>query len=302
MRLSRSITVSEYVLTLNNVSKSFDSKRVLDQVSLEIPAGSVVGLLGKNGTGKTTLIKCALGLLKPQSGEIAVFGEPAWTLSGAAKARIGYVPQTPALYPWMRVRQIVDYQASFYPQWNDELIDRLLVEWQLNPDEKVGPLSVGQQQKLSILLAIGHEPDLLVLDEPAAALDPEARRNFVRTVLDLVGKGRTVLFSTHITSDLERIAERIVILEQGRVTVDEELDQLKERIKRLHITSREPLPSSFAVPGALRFERNGSEALVSVPNASPELLQDLERRWSVSVEVEDLSLEDIFLEVTRGTR
>ena len=159
------------------------------------------------------------------------------------------------------MRQIVDYQASFYPHWNDELIDGLLAEWNLNPAEKVGPLSVGQQQKLSILLAIGHEPDFLVLDEPAAALDPEARRNFVRTVVDLVGKGRTVLFSTHITSDLERIAERIVILERGRVAVDEELDRLKERIKRLHITARDPLPSGFAVPGALHFERNGSEAL-----------------------------------------
>ncbi len=149
-------------------------------------------------------------------------------------------------------------------------------------------------------MAIGHEPELLVLDEPAAALDPEAHRNFIRTVLDLVGKGRTVLFSTHITSDLERVAERIVILERGRITIDEELDVLKERIKRLHITSRAPLPSEFSIPGALRYERNGSEALVSVPNASPELIQDIERRWAVTVEVEDLSLEDIFLEVTRA--
>jgi ABC-2 type transport system ATP-binding protein len=292
--------MSESVLTLNNVSKSFDFKRVLDGISLTIPPGSVVGLLGKNGTGKTTLIKCALGLLKPQSGEVQVFGEPAWTLSGSAKARIGYVPQTPALYPWMRVGQIIDYQASFYPHWNDEMIDGLRKDWNLDPLEKVGPLSVGQQQKLSILLAIGHEPDFLVLDEPAAALDPEARRNFIRTVLELVGKGRTVLFSTHITSDLERIADRIVILGRGRVAIDEELDQLKERVKRLHVTSRSPLPSAFAVPGALRSERNGSEALVSVPNASPELIQDIERRWSVTVDVEDLSLEDIFLEVTRA--
>jgi ABC-2 type transport system ATP-binding protein len=292
--------MSEFVLTLTNVSKSFDSKRVLDQVSLAIPPGSVVGLLGKNGTGKTTLIKCALGLLKPQLGQVHVFGEPAWTLSGAVKTRIGYVPQTPALYPWMSVRQIIDYQASFYPRWNDQLIERLLKDWNLDPSDKVGPLSVGQQQKLSILLAIGHEPELLVLDEPAAALDPEARRSFIRAVLDLVGKGRTVLFSTHITSDLERIAERIVILERGCVAIDEDLDRLKERIKRLHITSRTQLPAQFSVPGALRHERNGSEALVSVPNASPELIQEIERRWEVSVDIEDLSLEDIFLEVTRA--
>src|SRR5579872_5401649 len=153
MRRSRSCTVSESVLSLNEVCKSFDYKRVLDRVSMTVPAGSVVGLLGKNGAGKSTLIKCALGLLKP-TGDIRVFGERAWDLSGQAKARIGYVPQVPALYPWMRVRQIIDYQASFYPQWNDELIDRLLLEWKLDPWAKVQPLSVGQQQKLSILLAI----------------------------------------------------------------------------------------------------------------------------------------------------
>jgi ABC-2 type transport system ATP-binding protein len=291
--------VSEPILSLNNVCKSFDHKLVVDQVSMTVAPGSVVGLLGKNGAGKTTLIKCMLGLLKPM-GDVRVFGEPVWDLSGAAKARIGYVPQVPALYPWMRVRQIIDYQASFYPHWNDELIDRLLIEWDINRFNKVERLSVGQQQKLSILLAIGHEPDLLVLDEPAASLDPDARRKFVTAVLDLVGKGRTVVFSTHITSDVERVANRIMILERGCVAIDEELDRLKERIKRLHITSRTFLPSSFSIPGAIRFERNGSVALVSVANASPEMIQELERRWTVSIEVEDLNLEDIFLEVTRA--
>jgi ABC-2 type transport system ATP-binding protein len=292
--------VREIVLDLSDVTKRFGRKTVLDQLSLALPAGSVMGLLGKNGAGKTTLIKCALGLLKPQSGRIEVFGEPAWTLSGVAKARIGYVPQVPMLYSWMRVRQIVDYQASFYPHWNDGLVDGLLREWELDPAAKVGPLSVGQQQKLSILLAIGHEPDLLVLDEPAAALDPEARRSLVRTVLDLVGRGRTVLFSTYITSDLERVADRIAIVQDGRIQVDEELDRLKERIKRLHVVARAALPPEFTVPGALRLERNGSEALISVSDASPTLIAELESRWPISVEVEDLSLEDIFLEVTRA--
>jgi ABC-2 type transport system ATP-binding protein len=290
----------ELVLALDDVTKRFGPKTVLNGLSLALPAGSVTGLLGKNGAGKTTLIKCALGLLKPQSGRIDVFGEPAWTLSGAAKARIGYVPQVPVLYPWMRVRQIVDDQASYYPRWNDALMDRLLREWELDPKARVGPLSVGQQQKLSILLAIGHEPDLLILDEPASALDPEARRSFVRALLDLVGQGRTVLFSTHITSDLERVADRIAIVQNGRIQIDDELDRLKERVKRLRVVSRTSLPQEFTVPGALRLERNGSEALISVSDASPRLIADLESRWPVSVEIEDLSLEDIFLEVTRA--
>ncbi len=292
--------MSASVLTLDNVTKYFGNKFVLHKLSFEVPEGSVVGLLGKNGCGKTTLLKCALGLLKPQEGEARVFGEPAWTLSGHVKAMIGYVPQTPALYPWMRVRQIIDYQASFYPRWNDPLVDRLLEEWELKPSDKVGPLSVGQQQKLAILLAIGHDPRLLVLDEPASALDPESRRSFVRTLLEMVGSERTVIFSTHITSDLERVAERIAILQRGKITLYEDLDRLKERIKRLHITSRTPLPEEFAVPCALRMERNGSEALASVRDVSQEMIENIERRWSVSVDVEDLSLEDIFLEVTHA--
>ena len=292
--------MSEPVLRLDNVTKSFDKKVVLDALSFEVPDGSVVGLLGKNGCGKTTLLKCALGILKPQGGDVRVFGEPAWTLSGHAKSMIGYVPQTPALYPWMRVRQIIDYQASFYSCWNDALVDRLLEEWQLKPSEKVGPLSVGQQQKLAILLAIGHNPRLLVLDEPASALDPESRRSFVRILLEMVGSERTVIFSTHITSDLERVAERIAILQYGKIALYEDLDRLKERIKRLHITSRAPLPPEFAVPGALRLVRSGAEALASVSDASQEMIENIERRWSVSVNVEDLNLEDIFLEVTRA--
>lgn len=292
--------MSDPVLSLVDVTKSFANKTVLDRLSFDVAEGSVVGLLGKNGSGKTTLIKCALGLLKPQQGEVRVFGEPAWTLAGNVKGMIGYVPQTPALYPWMRVRQVIDYQASFYPRWNDALIDRLIEEWQLNPSEKVGPMSVGQQQKLAILLAIGHEPRLLVLDEPASALDPEARRGFVRMLLELVAPDRTVLFSTHITSDLERVADRIAILERGRIAMYEDLDRLKERIKRLHITSRELLPAEFAIPGALRTERNGSEARISVRDVSGELVEHIADRWSVDVEIEDLSLEDIFLEVTHA--
>lgn len=292
--------MNDPVLSLADVTKSFGNKTVLDKLDFDVAEGTIVGLLGKNGSGKTTLLKCALGLLKPQVGEVHVFGEPAWTLSGNVKGMIGYVPQTPALYPWMRVRQVIDYQASFYPRWNDALIDRLLDEWHLNPSEKVGPLSVGQQQKLAILLAIGHEPRLLVLDEPASALDPEARRSFVRTLLEIVAPDRTVLFSTHITSDLERVADRIAILERGRIAMYEDLDRLKERVKRLHITSRETLPAEFAIPGALRQERNGSEARVSVRDVSNELVEHIADRWSVSVDVEDLSLEDIFLEVTHA--
>ena len=169
-------TQPQIALRMESISKRYDHKRVLDALTLAVPTGSVLGLLGKNGQGKTTLLKCALGLVRPDSGAVTVLHEPANDLSAAAKARIGYVPQEITLYPWMRAAQLVDYMSAFYPTWNAALVTKLMGEWELNPQDRVGKMSVGTRQKLAIILALAHEPDLLILDEPAASLDPSARR------------------------------------------------------------------------------------------------------------------------------
>jgi len=135
--------MSDSPLELHGVKKLYGQKAALDGVDLSIPSGSVVGLLGQNAAGKTTLLKTALGLVRPTSGEVKLLGEPSWTLSADAKAQIGYVPQVITLYPWMRIRQLINYTAAFYPKWNDRLVGRLLYEWYLNKEDKVGLLSVG---------------------------------------------------------------------------------------------------------------------------------------------------------------
>lgn len=217
-------------IELHGIVKSYGSKQVLTGLDLAVPKGSVIGLLGTNGSGKTTLIKCALGLIRPQQGQARLLGEDAWTLSGQAKARIGYVPQVSSLYPWMKVRHLIDYTAAFYPNWNTELVARLTREWDIPLNDRIGPLSVGQLQKVSILLALGHEPELLLLDEPAASLDPLARRQFLQMIIELAEPGkRTVLFSTHITSDLERVADRVAILKSGRIAWQGLIEDLKEQ-------------------------------------------------------------------------
>jgi ABC-2 type transport system ATP-binding protein len=222
--------MSELAIELRGVVKSYGRKQVLTGLDLEVPKGSVVGLLGTNGAGKTTLIKCALGLIRPQMGEVRILGEPAWTLSAEAKARLGYVPQVIGLYPWMKVRHLIDYTAAFYPNWNHALVGKFVREWSIPLEDRIQPLSVGQLQKVAILLALGHEPDLLVLDEPAASLDPLARRQFLQTIIELAEPGkRTVLFSTHITSDLERVADRVAILKDGRIAWHGLLEDLKEQ-------------------------------------------------------------------------
>jgi ABC-2 type transport system ATP-binding protein len=217
-------------ISLRGVVKSFGSKHVLDGANLDVPAGSIVGLLGTNGSGKTTLLKCAVGLLRPQGGECLVLGEPSWNLPARTKARVGYVPQVVSMYPWMKVADLIRYTASFYPNWNDDLAARLSLEWKLPAAERVGTLSVGQLHKLAILTAVAYEPEVLILDEPAASLDPLARRQFLQFICDLAEPGeRTVLFSTHITSDLERVADRVAVLKEGRIAYFGMLDDLKEQ-------------------------------------------------------------------------
>jgi ABC-2 type transport system ATP-binding protein len=286
-------------LQLDQLSKRFAADRLaLDGVSLSIPTGSVTGLLGRNAAGKSTLIQCAVGLLKPTSGSATMFGQSAWRLDGDAKSRLGYVPQSIALHAWMRVRQLLDYTAAFYPRWNESLVRDLLRDWAVSVDQRIKTLSPGTLQKLSIILALAHEPELLILDEPAAALDPAARRQFLAALLDVASDSRrTILFSTHITSDLERVADRVALLSAGRLTFDGGLDELKDTVKRLHVTAQNPLAPDFDIPGRLRRQIAGHEALVSVRLTSPQVLESLERDHGARVQVEDLSLEDIFLEM-----
>jgi ABC-2 type transport system ATP-binding protein len=290
-------TVTPIVQT-QHLAKSFGSKQVLRDVNLAIPQGSIVGLLGTNGSGKTTLIKCLLGLLRITEGSASIFGDDAWDLSAASKARLGYVPQEIRLYPWMVVRQIVAYTAAFYPQWDFELTDRLLREWHLSATDRVRTLSPGQAQKLALVLALGHRPELLVFDEPVASLDPLARRDFLKSLLEITQDERhTVLFSTHITSDLERVASHVAVLRHGKIEYFDELDAMKDKVKRLRISAAETLPPEFTIPGALRTEIDGRRALVAVGNLQPETVEELKARWHADVSVEDLNLEDIFLEL-----
>lgn len=286
------------LIEIRGLMKNFGKSSVLKGVDLEIPAGSVTGLLGKNGAGKSTMLKCLLGLLRKSSGDMQILGEEPWDLSAEAKARIGYVAQEVSLYSWMRVRQIIDYTAAFYPNWNHELTADLARRWELPMNDRVGPLSQGQQQKLALVLALGHEPDLLILDEPVASLDPSARREFLSTLLELTrDENRTVLFSTHITTDLERVADHVAVLQDGKIVYHDELDELKDSIKRLRITAEADLPSSFGVANSLRAEVSGRHAMVAVSAVEPTLVSDIENQWQANVAVEDLSLEEIFLEM-----
>lgn len=300
--------MTEAILELKGISKSFKRKSkdkdkgkpVFENIDLSVARGSVVGLLGKNGAGKSTLLKCAMGLLKTDSGTSTIFGEDSWNLSGATKARIGYVPQKIELFPWMRVRYMIRYFAAFYPAWNHALSASLVEKWELQPDDMVGKLSEGQLQKLALILALGHEPELLVLDEPAASLDPQARRTFLSTVVEIANDHkRTVILSTHLTSDLERVASDIVLLKEGVINYSGSMDELKDSVKSLKLTTSKTLPRNLHIQGLLAYEAHDNHAILTMRGVNEERVRRLEQEFSATIEVRDLNLEDIFVEVHR---
>jgi len=287
------------VIKTQGLEKRFGREQVLSGIDLHIEPGQIVGLIGTNGSGKSTLIKCLLGLLRRSGGSSHLFGEDSWNLSAQAKARLGYVSQEFAILPWMKVQAACDYTGAFYEHWDHPHVDRLLTEWELPRDKRVSTLSVGQRQKLAVILAMGHRPELLILDEPVASLDPVARRQFLQSLIEFsADEKKTILFSTHITSDLERIASHVAFLRQGLLGYCGELDTLKENCKRLRIHAASPLPGDLQIPGTVRSEINGPDALVTVTEFHAETVAILSRQWQARVMMEDLNLEEIFLEMS----
>lgn len=285
-------------IQISKLCKSFAKHKVLRELDWSIAAGAVVGLLGTNGAGKTTLIQCLLGLLKADSGSVAIDGEDSWDLSANVKARIGYVEQRPRFYPWMNGSDLLKYVGAMYPHWNAALCAEYAKQWDVPLSKPFGKLSPGQQHKIAILTALGNEPDLLILDEPVSSLDPLARRAFLRSLLEIARDGdRTILFSTHITSDVERVATHVAFLHDGQIQWFDELDVTKERIRRLRFRSKQSFPASFSLPGALHIQVDGSMVVAAVAATSEADIDDVCARYDATVEVEKLNLEEIFLEL-----
>lgn len=292
--------MNDIVLSLKGISKSYENNQVLRSIDFSVPEGTIMGLIGKNGAGKTTMIKCLLGLIRPDQGEAEVFGEPSWNLSVKTKHRIGYVAQTVGCFRWMKVRSMLEYTGAFYSHWNTQKVNSLVKEWDLDPHAKIGTLSEGERQKLAIIQSMGHEPDVFILDEPVADLDPSARRKFIKQLIELnINEGKTVLFSTHITSDLERVAADVALLKDGKINFIGDLSTLKERVLRIRIQSREILPASLPISNIISSTIDGPNAVVTVDGLDQREIRNVEKEFSAVVVTEHLNLEDIFLELNK---
>jgi ABC-2 type transport system ATP-binding protein len=272
----------------------YESAVALDGVDLALAPGSVLGLIGRNGAGKSTLIRALLGLLIPSSGEARVFGEPALKLGDAVKERIAYVPQQPEALAWLSAKQMFDYLGRFYPRWDADFCRSMLQRWKLPTDRVLGKLSPGERQRVDLIRALASQPELLVLDEPASALDPVARRELLREIALRAGEsGTSVLFSTHIISDLERVASDVAFLHDGRLLLHCSVDATKEHYARLWL----PAAHANAAPERVLSRRrhdDGSVTLVVERDANGRA-PDIDRLPGARLDA--MGLEDLFVEV-----
>jgi ABC-2 type transport system ATP-binding protein len=295
------------VVDIRKLNLAYADKRgrkpVLNALSWQLPAGQVVGLLGRNGAGKTSLLEALLGLRDAAdgaSGDVKLFGQDAAHLDDTHRARIGYVPQQSDLFAWLTASQLLDYFKSFYPRWNQAKVDALMSRWDIDKHQLIGKLSGGQQQRLSIIRALAHEPDLLVLDEPVASLDPAGRRDFLQElVAQVIQRGTTVVFSTHILSDLERVAFNVAFLAGGRIVMQAPLDELMDSTRAI---------TGPALAVQQQVQAQGWLVLKDTPLADGRT-RALARRVQTSgsdlpaadwpgTEVEAVNLEDLYLGLT----
>ena len=291
-------------IELLGLTKRFGRELAVDDLSLQIARGSIFGLIGPNGAGKSTTIKMLMGMLSPTAGEARVLGMDPFAEPVRVKQRVGYVPETHHIYRWMRVEEVVGFCRSLYESWNDRTYRQMLDLFALDPRKKVKHLSKGMLVKLALLLAVSHDPEVLVLDEPMSGLDPIAREEFLDGVLRTIcDRGQTVLFSTHTLDDVQRLADTVGILYEGSLLVHQNIEALLGTTKRIRATLGDGHRPVRLPAGTLWQNVQGREWLVSVGDFTAEKLQQIRTQNSVDhVEVIDLGLEDLFKDFIRGKR
>ncbi len=291
---------SSHVIEIRRLTRHFGNKRALDDISLSVPRGGVFGLIGGNGAGKTTVIKHVLGLaqgpirLRPRL-RTGPRPNPVGTLG-----RIGYLSEDRDLPDWMSVAELMRYTQAFFPSWDETYAAELREAFDLDPKAKIKNLSRGQRARAGLLVALAHRPELLVLDEPSSGLDPVVRRDIlgaiIRTIAD---EGRTVLFSSHLLDEVERVADRVAIIHEGRILLTAPMDEIKETHRRVTLRFGQSHSRPPALIGTLSFEGEGSDWTYICSGGSSQLRRAAEAIGATVMEDAPLTLDEIF--VSRGS-
>lgn len=291
--------MKELAIEIKGLTRTYGKLEAVHDLSLGVRAGSCYGFFGRNGAGKTTTIKCLLNLLRPQSGTVQVFGLDPQRDEVAVKSRLAYVPDAVAFYPWMTVRDTLDYFASFREHWNRDIENDLLKRFGLNATQKASTMSKGQKTQLALITAVCPEPELLVLDEPTSGLDPIVRREFIETVIGAYQSSdpgrRTVFVSTHLISEFEGLIDEFTVIEQGRNLLTMGADDARDRFKKISVRFKVALPAPLSLAGALQIKQSGREAEILANGNSERLMAELQTQHPEDLRCEALSLEEIFV-------
>jgi ABC-2 type transport system ATP-binding protein len=286
------------VIEIERLVRRYGRTDAVDGLSLRVRPGCCYGFFGRNGAGKTTTIKCLLNLLRPTSGAVKVFGLDPAREEVAVKSRLAYVPDNVAFYPWMSVRETLDYCASFRARWNQESERALLDQFRLDPQQKTSHLSKGQRTQLALIAAICPEPELLVLDEPTSGLDPIVRHEFIRTVIGAYQDGdprrRTVFVSTHLISEFEGLIDEFTIIDSGREVLTLDADAARERYQKIYARFASD-PGTLDLAGAHVLRREGRSVEIFVNGNSADVMNRLKSRSPETLTSESLTLEEIFV-------
>jgi len=297
-------SADNFPIDLQNVSRRFGQTIAVNNLTLRVPRGTTLGFIGLNGAGKTTAIRMMVGLLRAHAGLIQIAGFRVPDSRERFKPLIGYVPDRPHVYPWMRVSQAIEFAKAFYPNWNDSRCNELLKLFALDRNKRAKQLSKGQAAKLSLLLAICHDPPVLILDEPTSGLDPLVREEFLEGVLAVTAdRAQTVLFSSHTLADVQRLADSVAVLHEGKLLLHKPVDDLLQKTKRIRAVLEDDANNRQAPPGHIFQQVRGREWLITVRDFAPEQVEFVRAKNRIShVDVEDMSLDEVFKDVVRGQK
>jgi len=289
-----------FAIEADGLRKTYDEVEAVRGLNLQVPAGSIYGFLGRNGAGKTTTIKVLLGMARPTSGRVRVFGLAADVQESSVeiRRRTGFVSEEKDLYDAMRVEAMIRFTAGFYPKWRRDLEERYLRKFELPLDRKVKALSRGTRTKLALLLALCRGAELLILDEPTSGLDPAVTEEVLQAlVTHVASEEMTVFFSSHQIAEVDQIADHIAIIDRGRAVVTGPLDDLREHYCRIQLVFDGDAPEmAFRAPGVTRVRRKGRVLTVLSSAGSDGVLDEARALGPVSVDVMPVTLKDIFLE------
>jgi ABC-2 type transport system ATP-binding protein len=291
-------------IRLERLSKFYGKARGVVEVDLEVQTGEVFGFLGPNGAGKTTTIRALLDLIRPSSGKATVLGLDSVADSLEIRKRVGYLPGELALWEWMTARQVLDHLESLRGGVDRAYRDQLTERFEVEIDRKVSDLSTGNKQKIGLVQAFMHKPELIVLDEPTSGLDPLMQQVTYEVIDEAQRDGRTVFLSSHVLPEVERIAQRVGIIRKGRLIEVATVDSLKERAVRLvEIRFGWPQPTVedlAGIVGVTESNVSGTVATVRIEGSMDPLVKAIAGYETLLIRTHDTPLEEIFLQLYRN--